>query len=292
VDGQTVEVESVDWVAEASHPQAPPDPAYVDRPTERPGPDEIEPPRRGRLIVLMFQTDMHYSRITGLMRVDGHAVDFVRSLAPEDRVAMAVMGSHLQLHSDFTDEFEGLSEWLTAPQVLKWRHAEDDGRSPSLARHFDEHRARRATNLSQALEVIGDALEPIAGTKAVVLFGWGAGKFQGRTGVVRLGPDYVRAVRALAGAHASVFSLDITSADRHSLEVGLQWLAEDTGGFYIRTHLFPELAVDKLTRALTGHYIVTLMPPEEELEERFKVKVKVDIPGTEVLARRVQFSDS
>ncbi len=288
VDGDPVEVESAEWVAEAMTPAL----AETGHPPPSPtAPEEVvAPPPRGRLIVLLFQTDFHRSRITGLLRIDGHAIDFVRGLAPSDRVAVAVMGSHLQLHADFTDDLEGVCEELSAPEVLKWRTASDDGRWPSLARNFDQHRARRATNISEALGVLGDALAPIPGTKAIVLLGWGAGQFRARSGVVQLGADYEDALEALARARTSVFSLDITSADFHSLQVGLERLAEDTGGFYVKTHLFPEIAVAKLARTLTGHYEVTLLPPREGLEESFKVKVAVDLPGVEVMVRRIQFS--
>ena len=67
--------------------------------------------------------------------------------------------------------------------------------------------ARRAVNVSQALEVIGNALAPLPGTKSVVLIGWGAGRFNAKTGVVRLGRDYDDALRALHAAHASVIPL-------------------------------------------------------------------------------------
>ncbi len=287
VGGRAAEVEAADWFTEAillpsdaPHAEALPAEAF-----------QTVPPPRGRLLVLVYQTDLRPSRITGLVRIDEHAIELVKSLAPEDRVAVAVMGSHLDLHADFTNDFEGLSERLTALEVLQSESVEDDGRQPSLARAFDERKARKATTLSEALEVIADALEPIAGTKAVVVIGWGAGRFQSGPRPVYLGTDYDRAVRALARAHASVFSLDITQADRHTLEEGLQQLADDTGGLYIRTYLFPELSVEKLTRVLTGHYELSVIPPEKKLKKEFKLRVRVDLPGVEVLNRGLEFRD-
>ena len=106
-----------------------------------------------------------------------------------------------------------------------------------------------------------------------------------------LGSDYDRAVEALAAADTSVFSLDITQADRHSLEEGLQQLADDTGGLYIRSYLFPELSVEKLGRVLTGHYELTVIPPDEKLKKQFALKVRVDLPGVEVLARGLEFRE-
>lgn len=290
VDGRSAEVESVEWSLDADRPERP----------ERTGNETLDemaalpdPDHGGRLIVILYQTDfaLNRSRVVGLFRIDGHAVDWVNSLRPADRVAAAVMGSHLQLHSDFTNDFERLGELLMVDEVLKWRCAEYDGRTPSLAAHFDYGRAKRATNLSEALAVLGDALAPIPGHKAVVVLGWGAGRYDARMGTVHLGRDYHEALESLAAADASVFTLDITDADYHSLEVGLRQYADDTGGLYIKTHLFPQLAMEKVARALTGHYDLTLVPPDD-LGPSFRVRIRVDRPGIEVLVRRTQFDDS
>ena len=56
-------------------------------------------------------------------------------------------------------------------------------------------------------------------------------------------PAFAPAVRALAAARASVFVLDVTSADCHSLEVGLQGVADATGGLYLKTFRLPNLAI-------------------------------------------------
>jgi len=74
-------------------------------------------------------------------------------------------------------------------------------------------------------------------------------------------PDYEPARRALQTARCSVFSLDITDADYHSLEVGLIQVAEDTGGFYAKTHLFPDQALMRLERALQGYYVLSFERP-------------------------------
>lgn len=287
VGGQRAEVEAADWVTEAVYRPVIAADEEV-RPVE---PTPALPPPRGRLLVLLFQTDLHPSRVTGLVRIDGPTIDFVRSLDPEDRVAVAVMGSHLDLHADFTNDFQGLSERLTALEVLRSASVQDDGRNPSLARNFDEREARRATTLTEALEVVGNALQPIPGSKAVVVIGWGAGRFQSGPRPVYLGADYDRAIHALARADTSVFSLDITQADRHTLEEGLQQLADDTGGLYLRTYLFPEQSVIKLGRVLSGHYELSVIPPSKKLKKQFTVRVRVDRPGVEVLDRGVEFRD-
>ena len=102
---------------------------------------------------------------------------------------------------------------------------------------------------------------PIPGPKTVLLLGWGLGHLT-PTGAVVEDADYQPARRALARAHATVFVLDVTDADSHSLEVGLQQVADDTGGTYSKTHEFPGLALDLLERALVGHYVLTFARPD------------------------------
>ncbi|MFN3414515.1 MAG: hypothetical protein ACK42L_10705, partial [Thermoanaerobaculum sp.] len=54
----------------------------------------------------------------------------------------------------------------------------------------------------------------------------------------------------------------ITDADWHSLEIGLIHVAEDTGGLYAKTHLFPAQAQKKLLGALQGYYEVSFPRPD------------------------------
>jgi hypothetical protein len=73
-----------------------------------------------------------------------------------------------------------------------------------------------------------------------------------------------------------VFSLDVTDADYHTLEVGLQAVAADTGGFYAKTHLFPELAVQRLARVISGYYELSLIVPAR-LSGYYDIEIEV--PG-------------
>lgn len=287
VDGTPAQVETVDWFAAPLTYEIEPGSRDLEpEPTET-----IAVETRGRLIVMLYQIGLDFVRIKGVYRIDDYAREFLRSLHPSDRVAVMVFGSHLQLHADFTNDFEELEKELVVTEVIKRQTANDDGREPSLARHIDLDRAKRATDLRQALHVIGDAMTEIPGTKSIVLLGYGIGDYHMSQGRVWLGEQYLEALEALSAARASVYSLDITSADHHSLEVGLQKLSRDTGGFYMKTHIFPEVAVDKLARTLSGHYELSILPPPE-LGENFRVKIRVKIPGTEVHFRRVQFPGS
>ena len=59
-----------------------------------------------------------------------------------------------------------------------------------------------------------------------------------------------------------MFALDTTDADYHTLDFGLQQVAEDTGGFFARTHQFATLHVNRVRGALAGHYLLSFERPE------------------------------
>jgi hypothetical protein len=93
-----------------------------------------------------------------------------------------------------------------------------------------------------------------------VLVGHGFGRFSA-TGIT-MEPEYAPAQSALLSARASVFSLDVTNADYHSLEEGLRTVSEATGGFFVRTHLFPTQAMRQLAGALAGYYALFVEKPD------------------------------
>jgi hypothetical protein len=79
--------------------------------------------------------------------------------------------------------------------------------------------------------------------------------------------------------------LDITDADWHSLELGLRTVSEDTGGIYLKTHLFPEVAMAKLVRVISSYYELSLVPPPK-LGEEYSIEVAVKRPRVEVHVRQ------
>jgi len=279
VAGVEVEVEAVDWiegpmsVVEAAEDVAGEAPRLILQ-------------EHGRLIVLVFQIDFISSRLSGTYRMSRRAQRMLDDLEAKDEVAIAVFRTHLQLHSDFSTDREQLAEALQVTNLLQNREVEPRADGPSLARHLDLERARAAANLRQGLAALGDGLLPIDGPKAVVLFGYGLGDTV--SGRVILGRDYERARARLLAARATVFALDVTDADRHTLEFGLREMAEETGGFYERTHQFPGIAMAKLEGALEGAYELTLVSPELVPGEH-RLDVRVGRKGARVLARPTLF---
>jgi hypothetical protein len=94
-------------------------------------------------------------------------------------------------------------------------------------------------------------------------------------------------VRALHDARVSVFVLDVTSADYHSLEVGLQSVAAATGGTYARTFRQPGVAIDRIAGAISGWYVLTFDRSVLEDHKLGRVRIELRDHRGEVLARPV-----
>ena len=252
VGRREIPVSAVDWFSsETGRPQ----PAPL---AESPEPSLPEPQQpAGQLLVFFVQTDLNTSRISGQLRLRPYTRELLDRLHPEDRIAVVSYDSHLKLWLDFTRDRDAV--YAALDRAMLWSQEEDvepAGDGDSLAAAFDREAARRAASPEKALEVIGRALAAIPGEKSIVYLGWGLGRYT--SWGVQMTPDYKPAVKALSAAHATVFVLDVTSADYHSLEVGLQGVAEATGGTYAKTNVLPGLATHALTRTLSGYYVLTL----------------------------------
>jgi VWFA-related protein len=244
----------------------------------------------GPLVLLFFQKDLEPSRIEGLMPMLRQAEALVDGFQPDVRVAVASFEHHLELWSDFTTDRAAVRAILTRSILFAGRAGElASGDPPLLARSFDREAGRRAYSMEQALAVLGDALDRLPGSKSVVLVGHGFGRMidvggLGASGVI-YEPEYREARRLLSRARATVYCLDVTRADSHTLESGLMSLAEDTGGFFLRTNWFPGQAVSRLSEALGGHYELSFEKPD--LPHREHV-IRVELVGRKgvVFARR------
>jgi VWFA-related protein len=255
-----IPVVAVDWVSgEETAPPASQEPVEaaageaeeVTAPAPRPA---------GRLVVFFVQADLNPTRISGQLRLRLHTRELLDALHPEDRMAVVSYDSHLKLRQDFTRDRDAV--YAALDQGMLWGKEPDiapDG-PESLAAHFDFAAALRAASPERALEVTARSLESFPGEKTMIFLGWGLGRFGG--GGVDMVPAFAPAVRALAAARTSVFVLDVTSADGHSLEVGLQNVADATGGLYLKTFRLPNLAVRTLSQAISGYYVLTLDPSQ------------------------------
>ena len=263
VDGKRVPLESVEWVS-AAHPESETphtgEIAWTDAPT-MPEPVLAYPP--GRVIILFYQTDHEPLRISGFLRMAQYTDHFLESIVETDRVAVVSFDSHLKLRQDFTNSREKIKGAMLACLRTAEPERIEPGPFPSLARNFDYAKAKRAVTPERGLDLVARALEPIPGGKTMLFFGWGLGTIGGISGAIPdEQKDYVRALRSLSAARINIFTLDITDADYHTLEWRLDDVSEATGGVYQKTHLFPQAVLDRVTRAISGRYVLVFVKPD------------------------------
>ncbi len=238
----------------------------------------------GRLIIVFVQTDFarESARIRGQLDFLRYAEKMIETFAPEDRIAVFQFDSHLKFRLDFTRDKATVREALGRTFRIEIPPPPPVVESPSLAEHLDPAAMRRAASSEAGLRIIGDALRHIPGPKSLLLLGWGLGRFS--RGSVWMTSEYTLARQALDASRTSIFALDTTRAAYHSLEHGLVRAAEDTGGFYSKTHEFPQLAVDRLKRTLAGHYELELRRPADLEPGTHPLRVRVKRRGAIVLA--------
>lgn len=282
IDGKPAVVESVDWIPETAAAR---ELADVDRPpVEVNRTVDIQAPR-GRLLVYFFQTDLAREgvRLGGQMQINQYLDSLLAWVEPEDRVAVLSFDSHLKFRMDFTDDKHRLRGAMEEAILMNEPNWPPVVPSPSIAKRLDKTEMLKAGKPETALILIANALRPIPGPKTMVFVGWGLGRF-GKEGV-KMEMNYPIARTALEAARVSVFTLDFTQADSHSLEVGLGKISSDTGGSYAKTWHFPRQAIEHLQRSLAGHYELEVRKPDTRVRGTHTIEVNVNHRNAEVLAR-------
>jgi VWFA-related protein len=269
--GEEVPVLAVDWVTSSEAEEAPALAGRGEITGVAPRPADAAPP--GKRVVFFVQADLEKSRISGHLRLRPHLKKLLGTLAPEDRVAVVSYDSHLKLRLDFTRDLDAVRAALDRSLLFGEEPEVAVSEPVSLARRFDAAAGRRAASPERALELTARAVKALPGEKTMIYVGWGLGRFGG--GGVKMTPAFQPAIRALKAARVSVFVLDVTSADSHDLQAGLEMAAEATGGLYLSTFRLPTLATEILARTISGHYVLTLdrdRLPEGEGELRIELR--------------------
>jgi VWFA-related protein len=212
----------------------------------------------GKLVVFWVQSDFDPSRVSGQLRLWPYIDEFIQTLHAADRMAVISYDSHLHLRQDFTQDLEAVHAAVYRGMLHGDSETGAGSGDVSLTGSFDVQAATDAASPERALEVTAEALADLPGEKIIVYLGWGLGRFSSFG--VHMTPAFYPAVRALRRANIPVFVLDVTSADYHSLEVGLEAVAHATGGTYQKTHVLTGLATDFLAQAISGYYIVSIDP--------------------------------
>ena len=258
VDGKSLSLETAEWIP-ADAPEVEPSHEVDAFSAEPPPTAQVAP---GRLLIFFFQTDFVPTRLMGLMRMSIQAKKFLNTLVPTDRVAVVSFDSHLKLRQDFTADRTKILAAIGAALRTGSPDPVPPQPGPSLARNFDYRGAMKAVTPERALELISRAAAPIPGGKSMLFFGWGLGTIGGLMGPnVKDIDDFSAALPALARARITIFTLDVTDADYHTLEGTLWQISDLTGGSYEKTHLFPGLAIDRVRRAILGRYVLVFVKP-------------------------------
>ena len=241
----------------------------------------------GRTVVFFVQTDFEPTRIQGHMRLLPLIDQMLDDLHPDDRVAVFTYDSHLKLWQDFTRDREATRGiFFDAIRPGGDPRPQRPFRGPSILRHFDVDDARGVAEPEKALTMAARALQHIPGPKDMIFVGWGLGIYRG--GTVHMPPSYTDTVAALIDAEITVFVLDVSQADWHALEHGLRNVAAHTGGTYQSTLHYPSQATKRLSRTLTGHYVLSF-DLSAHPDARGKLAIQADGRGARVLHRPLTF---
>jgi len=293
VGKREIPVAGLDWVGEGAV-EIPSQPVSQDVASPAPEAEDLAVPAQpsaGKLVVFFVQADLTPTRISGQLRMRPFTRQLLGTLQPGDRAAVVSYDSHLKFWQDFTADRDVIHAALDQAMLYSEEPGAGEvapGDPVSLAEHFDRANALAAASPERALEVVGKAMQPLPGEKTMIFLGYGFGRLDPQG--VRMTPAYKPAVRALRAAHAAVFVLDTTSADAHSLETGLEGIAEATGGMYLKTFRLPGLATEVLAKTISGHYVLTLDRSLLNVEAGGVPKVDIELRDSRrgtVLARPV-----
>ena len=283
VDGKAASVESVDWIPETAAQR---EIAGFDDDAPRPQitTTNADIPR-GRLFIYFIQTDFarNTARVSGQMSFLSYADQMIDDLEEGDRAAVFSFDSHMKFRLDFTDDKRALKDAMRQSMLIDEPPVPQIVPNPSLARRLDREQMKKCTSSDEAFILVANAVRPIPGPKSMILFGWGLGERTG--GAVVMNRKYPIALYALETSRVTVFAIDTTEADFHDLELGLKQAAGDTGGLYARAFRFPQLAVDRVQKALVGHYELEVRKPELKNRGNHTIEVTVKRRDVYVMAR-------
>ncbi len=302
---QDLPVVAVDWVG--SEPQPAVEPGEREIPAQALGDPEAADPHvimippaaapappdamatLGKTVIFFVQGDLHPSRARGQMKLRPHTAELLKTFGPEDRMAVVSFDSYLKLRQDFTRDRQAVHKAIDRAMLFGGSALTKPSRDPAmLATYLDFARAKDVASPEAALLVLGETLRNLPGDKVMVYLGHGFGRFA--FGRLRMRREYLPAVQALQAAQVTVFSMDVTQADYHTLEAGMQWVAAATGGAYYRTFLFPELSTEQLAATISGHYVLTLDPTSLPKSGKVRVLLRPGRKGM-VMAREIDVVD-
>ena len=209
----------------------------------------LSPRDRQQLFVFFVQKSLQADRALGLLGVLQDSDGLLAGVGPDDRVAVVSFEHHFKLWLDFTADLERAREVLARDVMHEDPPVLEPQAGLSIVAGIDQAEGRKIWRVEDALRRLGEVLEPMPGSKSVVLIGYGFDH-----GFTR----YYRAIDALNAARAAVFSLDVTPEYR-GLELALRDVSHHTGGLFLRT-------IEGLASAVFsgGRYVLFTRAPDLE----------------------------
>jgi VWFA-related protein len=275
INGKAATVDALEWV-----------PSETDaRPLSASGTLPDTPLRSGRAIVFLYEKKPDLSEIGGLMRVQRDLAAFENIVAPGDRAAVVSFDTHLHLWVDFTNDVTRIRRVLEHDIVVGSPPRVEFGPLPSLRASLSPELEPSSNTIEKAFRTLADALKPLPGAKSIIVLGYAMGTWAPRFETVFMANDYADAFAALQKARVSVFCVDLTRADYHPRQEGLRMISDDTGGFYMQSHVFSAAVFDRLAGALAGYYALLVEPPDMQKGEK-QIDVRLVHRKGHVFAKR------
>ena len=248
----------------------------------------------GRLFIFVFHDLRRTDRETlGVashqLRAGRDARKWLREgLAPGDLAAVAGYDYRLKIHQDFTGDLAALER---AVDRAVGREPEEQAAAapgaPSLLDRLPPFRERRARSakLRDGLKLLAEAVGPVPGPKALLLFSVGIGLDGPERGL--LGPrDEPTLIERLNDSEMAVYSLDTTPPEvEHSKARALASLAERSGGEYFGHIARFQAPLRQIEKRLHGYYLLTYLAPGAEAGYR-RIEVATRGRDLRVTARR------
>jgi len=282
IDGKPAAIDTADWVAPHVNAPAQTQPAAAESQPRSISPQSVP---GGRWIVLLYQKHQDLSDVEGMMRLRNDFATFASIISEKDHVAVLSFDTSLHLWLDFTSDGPRIRGVLDHEIFVGSPPPIQPGPFPSLAASVPSDIATRTYSIEKSLQRLGDALTPLPGAKTIVVLGYGMGTWLPGIRMVQMPAEYEETLLSLQRARVSVFSIDVTKADYHPREEGLRLIAADTGGFYMNTHIFTTVALNRVAGALAGYYVLFVVPPDAQKGER-RIEVRLPRRKGTILSRR------
>ena len=259
----------------------------------------LNPAEAQRLFILFFHDQRQMNTdVPGVLArsldASRRAKDWVRTLGPQDYVAVASWEHSLIVEQDFTRDRKemqrAIDEAVTgADSRGNWPSRLPAGEGPSLLKNLPKGNAvRDATpTIYEALQVLAKASQNVVGRKNLVLFSSGFGDVNN---FGQFQPD-VRydqpTAQILNDSNVAVYAVDVLDPNTESpLSSSLSLLSTETGGRYFQHVVNFVTPLGEIASETTGYYLLAYRATHPRGRSGYQeVKVSVSNPGLRVKAR-------